>query len=176
MSTTGEVRVADAWIGSGFWKFGYVTNDRERAIEHWQEKLGIEEFERFDPTFEIVMADGRSGEVSTRAAFSVGRTLTVELVEPVEGLVDVWADPLRGTSGFTTVFHHTGLLVDDLEALKRAAAAQGVPPVLESWPEEGAPFIYYAPPELGCYVEHMYLPPDAKAMITAVQSRPLPPA
>ena len=45
-----EARPADIWLGPGFWKFAWVTNDRARAIEHFQSKLGIEDEERLQTT------------------------------------------------------------------------------------------------------------------------------
>jgi hypothetical protein len=96
----------------------------------------------------------------------------VELVEPVDGLSDVWSDPLRGASGFTMVLHHTGVFVDDMKAAKRAAERVGLTPVVESGPESGVPFVYYAPPHIGFYVELMES--DGK-WLAELQNRPLPP-
>ncbi len=148
---------ADAWIGSGFWKFAYVTNDREAAIGHCKKHLGIENFWLFEPTFNIVMRDGRRGTVRTKAAFSVGRDILVELVEPVDGLSELWSDPLRGAKEFAMVLHHTGVFVDDVDDAKRAAEKVGLTPVLENVPtaEKKRRWAYYAPPHLGFYVEVM---------------------
>jgi hypothetical protein len=145
------VTLPDLFLGPGFWKLGYVTNDRDAAIERLRDELGLEEWATHEPEFEIVLADGRSGSVRTSIAFTVGHHNAIELVEPVEGLVDPWADPLRGTSGPTLRFHHAGLLVDDIEAGKRA----GLRPEVESAPGAPVPWIFYRPPLVDHYVEHM---------------------
>jgi hypothetical protein len=121
--------------------------------------------------FDVVMADGRSCLVRTKAAFSVGRHITVELVEPVEGLIDLWSEPLRGARDFSMVLHHTGVFVDDLAAVKRSAQGIGLGTVLESGPQSGIPFAYYAPPHLGFYVELME---SDGAWLSELQTRPLP--
>src|SRR5262245_13329379 len=121
MSDDRELRPADIWLGSGFWKFAYVTTDRDQAVAWARDQLGVEEFETIERSWQVVMADGRQGEISGRVAFSVGRPTAIEFVEPVDGLVDFWRDPLADADGFAVRFHHVGLMVDDLEAMKRAA-------------------------------------------------------
>jgi hypothetical protein len=166
-----EIRPADIWLGSGFWKFAYFTNDRDRAMEVFREELGVEEFETMETAWEVLMADGRRGSITGRVAFSVGRPITVELVEPVEGLVDFWAEPLRDAEGFAAVFHHVGLMVDDVEAHKRAAAAKGMHPVCESPPGADFRYAFYKPPLLGYHVEHL----EPSDWLRSLPSRPLPP-
>jgi hypothetical protein len=174
MSQPPAIRPADIWLGQGFWKFAYVTTDRSRAIEQFKSELGIEEFETFDRSFEIVTGDGQRGNVRTNIAFSVGRHNTVELIEPVDGLIDLWADPLRDAQGFAVAFHHVGLLVDDLQAMRRAAAIKGMHPVVGSVPESNSPWVFYLPPLLGYYVEHMEAAPRAQ-WLAGLQDRVLPP-
>ena len=106
-------------------------------------------------------------------AFSVGRPTTVELVEPVEGLVDFWAGSLHGASGFELAFHHVGLIVEDIEAMKRAAAAKGQLPVAESTPDSDLRFVFYTPPRLGYHVEH--LDSSASEWARGLQNRSLEP-
>src|SRR5579871_305492 len=118
-------RLADAWLGSGFWKLGYLTNDLGAAIDHWTSTLGVESFDRFEPSFDIVMADGRKGTVRTRCAFSLGRPIVVELIEPVDDFSAMWTAPLREAPGFSTVLHHIGVKVDDVQAAKQVAARSG---------------------------------------------------
>jgi hypothetical protein len=145
----------DIWLGAGFWKLAYVTRDRDRAIERLRDDVGIEAFQTHEPTFGVAMADGRVGTATTRLAFSLGRPTTIELIEPVEGLVDCYADALRRTDGTDLVLHHVGLMVDDIDAMARAAAATGMHPAVESAPGDAMRWIFYAPPQLDHYVEHL---------------------
>jgi hypothetical protein len=150
-----EASPPDIWLGSGFWKLAYVTRDRDRAIERLRADVGIEEFQAHEPTFGVAMADGRVGTATTRVAFSIGRPTTIELIEPVGGLVDCYADALQRANGTELVLHHVGLMVDDLDALARAASAIGLQPAVQSAPGDVMRWIFYAPPQLDHYVEHL---------------------
>jgi hypothetical protein len=162
-------RGPDFWLGRGFWKLGYVTRDRDRAMEQLGNDVGIEKFETSQPTWGVVMADGRVGTATTRIAFSVGRPTTIELVEPIEGLVDCYADALKRTKGADLAFHHFGLVVSDIDAMKEAAAAQGVHPALGSRPDDPVRWVFYKPPQLDHYVEHL----EPSDWIESLQTRSL---
>jgi hypothetical protein len=164
----------DALIGEGFYKLGYVTTDREAAIERLQERLGIEKFVPFEPSFEARTADGRSGVASLRCAFSAGRNLLLEVLQPVEGLVDIFAEPLSGADGFKLVFHHFGVLVDDHDAVKADLRERGVELLLESTGDGPIGFSFVELPVLGQYVEHFHRTPASMALIDRVRGEPLP--
>jgi hypothetical protein len=144
-----------------------------QAVEHWRRRVGIEEFIESEATFDVVMADGRTGSVTVQIAFSTGRQILYELVQPMDGLIDFFVAPLQGAREFTAAFHHMGVLVDDIEAAKRVAAASGNFPILESGPGALVPMAFYEPPLLGYYVEHVQ---DPTGGIKALQNRALPPA
>jgi hypothetical protein len=162
------MKLADLWLGPGFWKFAYFTNDLDRGIELFRRELGVEQFETLETTWQVAMADGRSGPITGRAAFSVGRPTVAELVQPVDGLVDFWTEPLHGADGFAVVFHHVGVMLDVDEA-KAVAAAHGIHPVC--WSPEGADFKYafYKPPQLGFHVEHL----EPSDWLGSLATRPL---
>jgi hypothetical protein len=132
--------------------------------------VGIEEFETHEPTFSVAMADGRVGMARTRIAFSVGRPTTIELIEPVEGLVDCYADALRRADGSSIAFHHVGVMVDDLDVMKRAAAGEGLHPVVQSGRGDEVHWVFFSPRQLDHYVELM----EAGDWIKSLQSRSLP--
>lgn len=173
MASDDTLRAPDIWLGGGFWKFAYVTTDLDRAIEQFQNELGIEVFDVHDPVaFDVTMADGRSGTVHAKAAFTVGRPTFLEFIQPVDGLIDFWVEPLRGASGFAVAFHHVGLMVDDLDAMKRAAALKGIYPSVESPVDAFPRFIFYTPPGLGYHVYHCDRVQSEGLMTLA--NRPLP--
>jgi hypothetical protein len=165
------VSFAGALLHPGFYKFGYVTTDRDQAVELLTEQLGIEEFVPFEPSFEVVTADGRRGRASLRCAFSAGRDLFIEVLQPVDGLVDVFTEPLAGTRGFALKFHHTAVIVDDLAAVKAAAAKLGLTPAIEAHLPNGMSFTYIRLPELGHYVEHDQYDGNRRAVLDGVRTR-----
>jgi hypothetical protein len=172
MNNDQPIRAPDIWLGTGFWKLAYVTSDRDRALEQLRNDVGIEEFETHEPTFGVVMADGRIGTAKTRIAFSLGRPTTIEVIEPVEGLVDCYADALRRADGTDLVFHHVGLMVDDVDAMMLAAEAKGLRPAVQSAPDDQVRWIFYAPPQLDHYVEHL----QRSDWIEALATRQLAPS
>lgn len=166
--------LAGALLHPGFYKFGYVTNDRDKAIEQLSDQLGIEEFVPFEPSFDVVTADGRVGRASLRCAFSAGRELFVEVLQPVSGLVDIFREPLADVPGFAIRFHHTAVIVDDLAAVKQAAAGLGLTPAIEAHLPTGMSFTYTWLPALGHYVEHDQYDGNSKAFLDSVRTRPIP--
>jgi hypothetical protein len=166
-----DVGFAGALLHPGFYKLGYVTTDRDQAVELLTERLGIEEFVPFEPSFEVVAADGRRGRASLRCAFSAGRDLFIEVLQPVDGLVDVFTEPLAGTRGFALKFHHTAVIVDDLAAVKAAAAKLGLTPAIEAHLPNGMSFTYIRLPELGHYVEHDQYDGNSRAFLDSVRAR-----
>jgi hypothetical protein len=162
---------AEALIGPGIYKLGYVTTDREQAIEVLSAELGIEEFVPFEPAFEAKRSDGQTGRARLRCAFSAGRDTLIEVLEPVDGLVDVFAEPLGGADGFAIAFHHVAVMTDDVESVKRAAAELGIRPELEGGIPDRMAFTYTRLPGLGHYVEHSQYIGDGDALITSVRGR-----
>lgn len=162
---------AEALIGPGIYKLGYVTTDREQAIEVLGAQLGIEEFVRFDPAFEAKLANGQTGPARLRCAFSAGRDTLIEVLEPVDGLVEVFTKPLGGVDGFSIAFHHFAVMTEDVEAVKRAAATLGIRPELEGGVSDRMVFTYMRLPGLGHYVEHSQYIGDGDGYITSVRGR-----
>jgi hypothetical protein len=162
---------AGALLHHGFYKLGYVTTDRDQAVELLSEQLGIEEFVPFEPSFDVVTADGRRGRASLRCAFSAGRDLFIEVLQPVDGLVDVFAEPLAGSRGFALEFHHTAVIVDDLAAVKASAAKLGLRPAIEAHLPTGMSFTYIRLPGLGHYVEHDQYDGGSRAFLDRVRTR-----
>lgn len=165
--------LADGLVGAGLFKLGYVTNDRERAIDHLQSRLGFEEFVRFEPEFDAVLKDGRTGHARLNCAFSAGRQQMIEVMQPVDGLVDLWAAPLASGTDFQIVFHHVGVVVDDLQAVRQAAEVAGLKPVLQASVGEAIAFHYLELPDLGHYVEHIQYWGQADAFLRSVQTHPI---
>lgn len=154
---------ADALVGPGFYKLGYVTTDLDRAVAMFRSGLGFGEFARFSPAMEVTTADG-TGPARLDCAFSTGRELVVELMQPLDGRVEIFAEPLG--EEFSVAFHHVGVLVDDLEAVKRQLPAQ--PAWESSIPDRmGVTYTWFA--ALGHYVEHVEYRGDGGDFLASVR-------
>jgi hypothetical protein len=160
-------------LGEGLYKLAYVTTDREAAIERLQAELGIERFIPFEPSFEARTADGRTGAASLRCAYSAGRDLLLEVLQPVEGLVDIFAAPLAGASAFKLAFHHLGVLVDDLDAAKADVRERGLTIALESVGDGPVAFAFSEAPVPGQYIEHFHRTPASMGLVDRVRSTSL---
>lgn len=173
--TRTTVTLPDTLIGDGFYKLGYVTTDRDAAVERLREHLGIEAFFPFEPSFAAQTADGRVSTASLRCAFSTGRRLLIEVLQPVSGLVDIFAAPLAKGNGFKLVFHHFGVLVDDLAAVKAEMSRRGLEPALASTDEGPVAFAFTKLPALDHYVEHFHRTPASMTLIDRVRAEPIQP-
>ncbi|HEX4360251.1 MAG TPA: VOC family protein [Pseudonocardia sp.] len=158
--------LADSLVGPGFYKLGYVTTDLDRAIEVFTEQLGFGAFARFSPTLPVRTADGRTGPAALTCAFSTGRELVVELLQPVHGLVDIFREPLLDSTGFGIAFHHTGVLVDNLEA---TVARLPVAPAWQALIPGRMSVSYTRLPGLGHYVEHVEYLGDGGDFLASVR-------
>jgi hypothetical protein len=160
--------LADTLVGAGFYKLGYVTTDLDRAIEVFTRQLGFGAFARFSPTLAVHTGDGRAGPAALSCAFSTGRELVVELLQPLDGLVDIFREPLEtlDRDGFGIAFHHTGVLVDDLEATLRLLP---VPPAWQAAIPDRMGVSYTRLPGLGHHVEHVQYLGDGGDFLASVR-------
>jgi hypothetical protein len=156
-----------------FYKFGYVTNDRDRAVEVLKKDLGVEEFATFSPSMEVTDGNGETGTATLNCAFSAGRKLFIEVMQPVSGLVQIFQDSLTPSTDFQLVFHHISVIVEDLDAVKTAAAELGIKPALEAHLAGGMHFTYMKLPGLGHWIEHDQYDGDSQAFLNSVAARPI---
>jgi hypothetical protein len=163
------VLLEDALLGEGVYKLGYVTNDCDGAIEKLQAELGLELWAPFEPQFEATLADGQSGHVHLKCAFSVGHATVIELMQPVDGLVDLWAEPLSDSNELQIAFHHIGHVVDDLAAVVDSFAKVGLAPTLRTTMPVGT-VAYFDLPALGHAVEYMQYFGDGGVFLETVRS------
>jgi hypothetical protein len=169
--SVGAGPLPDLLVGDGFYKLGYVTNDRETAIARLHAECGIEGFTRFEPALTVTTPD-RTGPASLRCAFSTGRELVVEVMEPVAGAVDVFGDRLDDRPEFQLAFHHIGVLVDDFDAALDTCAARSLYPVWQAEPPNGMRVCYIDVPLLGHFVELVHYGGDSGAFLESVRRPP----
>lgn len=162
------MNIPEAFIGPTLYKLGYVTNDLDQAISYFEDRLGFEEFVRFEPKFEAQLRDGSTASAHLRCAFSKGRDNVVELMEPYEGEVGLWREPLQDLSEFAVRFHHVGHVTDDLEGVRSSFEAKGFSPVL--WAESPVfAFAYFPVPAANHYVEHIQYFGEGGAFLASVR-------
>jgi hypothetical protein len=154
-------------VGAGFYKLGYVTTDRDRAIAELRERYGFTEWVPFDPALEVAVADGTVAEARLRCAFSAGRDLVVEVMEAVDGQVDLFRLP---PGDFRIAFHHIGVLVDDFDAALETATKAGATPVWSADVPNGMRVSYLDVPLLGHHLELVYYGGDSGAFLEKVRS------
>ena len=150
------------------YQLGYVTRDIDRAVAHYQDKLGIREFVRRETDG---LVDYRGG----RAPFRIHVALAnlgdkqVELIQPIEGVSDFYTDGLD-LDAAVAVLHHFGILVDgpeaEWDAMKAVVRQAGYEIVLEDAPApDGQMHFAYADTraDYGHYMEFLWRGPQAQA-------------
>lgn len=158
----------DLLVGAGFYKLGYVTNDCETAIAALQAELGVENFARFEPTLTVTTPCG-TGPASLSCAFSTGRELVIEVMQPLSGNVGIFADPLPAGPEFQLVFHHVGVLVDDFDVAVSGFAARSMTPLWSADLANGMRVCYLDVPLLGHLVELVYYGGDSGDFLESVR-------
>ena len=168
----GDSVLPEMLVGGGFYKLGYVTTDRDAAVKVLSDEYGFERFVPFEPTLAVSTDDGRTGPASLRCAFSAGRDLVVEVMEPVAGLVGIFREPLEGTAGFRLAFHHVGVLVDDFEAATVTMTRHGLRAAWSADLPNGMQVSYTRLPLLGHMVELVHYGGDSGAFLAGVRGQP----
>jgi len=161
---------AELLIGRGFYKLGYVTTDRDEAVKRLRAHYGFEDWAPFEPSLKVTVADGSSGDAHLRCAFSKSRDLVVEVMEPVDGLVDLFRGPLTDSGDFQIAFHHVGLLVDDFDAALATAETAGATPVWSADLPNGMRVTYVQTALLGHHLELVHYGGDSGAFLASVRS------
>ena len=168
--SSGAGPFAELVVGPGFYKLGYVTTDRDEAVSRLRADLGFADWAPFAPRLEVVVESGDRGTASLRCAFARGRRVVVEVMEPVDGLVEAFSEPLRDVDGFGLVFHHIGVLVDDMDAALATSAAAGATPVWSADVPNGMRVTYLRTPWLGHLVELVYYGGDSGDFLAGVRA------
>lgn len=122
-----------------FMQLGYVTDDIDAAVSYLESKLGtvecVKHFKaslgggrpqaRVDhPRTAFVVVDGEPADewVIDVALVNAGPT-NLEIIRPVDGMVDLYRDAIR--PGEPATLHHLGFRVDDFDEASAIVAASG---------------------------------------------------
>lgn len=154
----------------------WVTNDLDRATEHFKAKFDVERFLVMDevPFTEVTYRGEVVDKGKVRGAWANAGDINLELVEPQGGFtLDLYGPKVQG-SDFKMAFHHIGVRFDaDLagyEAAVQAMKDKGYETSVESGIEGISRFTYFdTEDELGHQLEIIYLNPDGVAFMDKVK-------
>ena len=141
-------------LGGDLYKLGYVVANRDQAVRALEDEYGFEPLAHAEVRFEALLPDGSRVQTHLACALTTGRAHLIEIMQPVSGAVDLWADVLR-EPGPLLRFHNIGLLTDDLDGVKATAARHRLPLELSAESEGVWSFAYHRVPLLGHLVEHI---------------------
>ena len=110
-------------------QLGYVTRNLDAAMGRFKVQGGIRAFATYDAELDVV-AQGRADRARIRVALANVGPMQVEIIEPVEGAIEVYRE---GAPDADVFLHHVAALVRGSEADWHAA--------LRSAPEHSKPVI-----------------------------------
>lgn len=138
---------------NGFFQNAYVTRDLAKALAGLRSRHGVDgEVMEIPFATDVITPQGK-GPVAAKVALVWVGNVQLELIEPVSGLGQIYSDALPEDDSLR--FHHVGMRVFDMEALRAEAAAKGWPIVFQGG-GEGFQFTYVdARDTLGHYLEYI---------------------
>jgi catechol 2,3-dioxygenase-like lactoylglutathione lyase family enzyme len=146
----------------------YITRNIEKALETFRTRLGNgADVQSFEIEQEIWTTRG-TGKARQKLAFVWVGDLQYELIEPVEGFVDVYADDLP--EGDEMKFHHICMKVDDWDSFRAKVDQEGWKIAIEGKSGDALRFLYLdARDTLGHYLEYVWCTPERWAQMTPKQ-------
>lgn len=160
----------------GHFQNAYVTYDLKVAMDMFRLRFGVNDFLAFDTTLQIKTPDGE-GPASVRIALATVGATQIEIIQPCEGLVDVYRPP--SDNRLQVWFHHIAVRIPgDASrwdaAIAELAARHEV--IALNGQQDGVRFVYSDQrASLGHYLEYIWME-EAKwnESIAAIPCVPLP--
>jgi hypothetical protein len=157
---------------NGAFQLAYVTTDLEQAIATYRERYGVERFATVPSSLEVSTPDGvRSARLLM--AFGYINEIQIELIQPIEGTLTLYADALPDGPAFALRFHHVGCRLPD--RTQWDAFRAGLDPgrhriALESMQAgQQSHFLYLDErARLGHYLEYMWLDAASSAFFDSI--------
>jgi hypothetical protein len=132
----------------------YVTRDVDKGVEEFRKRAKVDRVLIFEGSTPVKTPEGAGMQTSKLAFIWVG-DLQYELIQPVAGAVQVFADALPADDSLR--FHHICMRVADWDTFRARVNEQPYPVVLEGG-NEMLRFLYLdARPLLGHYVEYTWM-------------------
>lgn len=147
-------------------QIAYVTNDIDQAADLFRDRYGTGDFQ--------FMRELPGGQIQIALAFA--GDMMIELIQPINDTLGVYANWIAGERGFAVRHHHFGLLVnskDELAAIRAAHAERGLTVVMEGEMPGMLDFLYVdTTAELGHYLEYVLLDAGGRAMFASIPGSP----
>ena len=143
---------------NGFFQNAYVTRNLDKAIADLRDKHGVDGQVMEIPFAADVITPRASGPVTAKVALVWVGDVQLELIEPTSGLCQIYSNALPDDDSMA--FHHVGIRIFDMAALRAEAKAKGWTIAFQGG-GEGFQFTYIdARATLGHYLEYIELRQD----------------
>ena len=135
----------------------YVTRNVDKWVEEFRKRADVRKEMVFEGPFELTTAKG-TGAAVNRIAFIWVDDMQYELIQPISGMVDIYADALPEDDSLK--FHHICMRIPDWDTFRAEVTREGYPVVLEG--DTGMlKFLYLdGRPFVGHYLEYIYTTPE----------------
>ncbi len=138
----------------------YITRDIDKWVERFRTQAGVEDARSFEVSVEFKTP---AGVGTNKLAFIWIDNLQYELIEPVSGAVDIYADDLPDDDSLK--FHHICMRVDDWDSFRAEVDRQPYKVVLEGGGDQ-LRFLYLdARDFLGHYLEYVWMTDERWAQV-----------
>lgn len=135
----------------------YITRNIGKAIESFRARSADKDVITFEASVPLWTPKG-SGIAVSKLAFIWIDDLQYELIQPVSGLVDIYAEELL--AGDSLKFHHSATRVADWADFRARVDRQDLPVVLEGGGDL-LKFLYLDAREVvGHYLEYAWMTPE----------------
>jgi catechol 2,3-dioxygenase-like lactoylglutathione lyase family enzyme len=136
----------------------YITRDIEKALARFAKRTGRDDLRSFEIEVEATTPQG-TGKARMKLALFWVDDLQYELIEPISGMVDIYADELPADDAVR--FHHVAARVDDWDSFRAEVDRLGLPIVREGESGDMLKYVYLDMRDLmGHYVEYVWAAPD----------------
>jgi hypothetical protein len=147
----------------------YVTRNIDKAIESFRKRSDVQDVMTIEIEQELWTPRG-SGVAREKLAFIWINNLQYELIEPVSGLVHVYADELPDDDSMK--FHHICMRVPDWDEFRARVEKAGHPIALEGQSGDALRFLYLdARDYVGHYLEYVWCTEERWAQMTPPSMR-----
>lgn len=140
----------------------YITRDIDKAIQSFRDRANVTDVATFEGKVMLKTAAG-TGEAVNKLAFIWIDDLQYELIQPVSGLVGIYADELPDDDSMK--FHHVAMRVDDWDTFRAKVDREGYTVAIEGG-SDALKFLYIdARDFLGHYLEYVWATPERWAQM-----------